>query len=88
MDLALRFIRKQAHHQVLSLPYLWCLAWRSDCLLCWLSDASSERLSAIGCCWAILTEWGYGEDVLEEIESMSGLVEFGDKAGGQALVLQ
>ena len=26
VDLALRFIRKQAHHQVLSLPYLWCLA--------------------------------------------------------------
>ena len=56
MDLALRFIRKQAHHQVLSLPYLSCLAWRSDRLLCWLSDVSSERLSAIGCCWAILTE--------------------------------
>ena len=85
VDLALRFIRKQAHHQVLSLPYLWCLAWRSDRLLCWLSDV---RLSAIGCCWAILTEWGYGEDVLEEIESTSRFVEFGDKDGGQALVLQ
>ena len=49
-DFIQSFIRKQAHHQVLSLPYLWCLAWRSGCLLCWLSDASSERLSAISCC--------------------------------------
>ena len=57
VDLALRFIRKQTHHQVLSFPYLWCLAWRSDRLLCWLSDVSSERLSAIGCFWALFTEW-------------------------------
>ena len=39
-------------------------------------------------CWAIRTQWGYGEDVLEVIESMSRLVEIGDKAGGQALMLQ
>ena len=33
-DFIQSFIRKQAHHQVLGLPYLWYLAWRSGCLLC------------------------------------------------------
>ena len=56
-DFIQSFIRKLAHHQVLSLPYLWYLAWRSGRLLCWLSDVSSERLSAIGCFWALFTEW-------------------------------
>ena len=46
---------------------------------CWLSVASGL---------STLSGGGYGEDMLEEIESMSRLVEFGDKDGGQALVLQ
>ena len=56
-------------------------------LLGWGGGGTSETLTALSC-WAILTQWGYGEDMLEEIESMSGLVEIWHKAGGQALVLQ